>query len=63
MSVVPAILLAVDADGIATLTLNRPDQLNAFDLEMVDAWRAALEQAEADERVKVIVVTLSLIHI
>ena len=57
MSVVPAILLAVDADGIATLTLNRPDQLNAFDLEMVDAWRAALEQAEADERVKVIVVT------
>jgi len=38
---------AVDADGIATLTLDRPEQLNAFDLTMagelervfrVDAW-------------------------
>jgi len=56
MSVEPPILFAVDADGIGTLTLNRPEQLNAFDLEMVDAWRSALEQAEADERVKVIVV-------
>ena len=44
-------------DHIAWLTLNRPDQLNAFDLPMIEAWRAALEAAEADDRVKVIVVT------
>ncbi|MBI2770326.1 MAG: enoyl-CoA hydratase/isomerase family protein [Burkholderiales bacterium] len=57
MSVEPPILFAVDADGIGTLTLNRPEQLNAFDMDMVDAWRAALESAEADDSVKVIVVT------
>lgn len=51
------IRLDVDADGIATLTLNRPEQLNAFNLKMIEAWRAALESAEADERVKVVVVT------
>ncbi|MDO8769147.1 MAG: enoyl-CoA hydratase/isomerase family protein, partial [Burkholderiaceae bacterium] len=54
MSVEPPILFAVDADGIGTLTLNRPEQLNAFDMDMVDAWRAALESAEADDSVKVI---------
>lgn len=57
MSTEPPVRLTVDADGIATLTLNRPDQLNAFDLPMIEAWRAALESAETDERVKVIVVT------
>ncbi|MDP1692720.1 MAG: enoyl-CoA hydratase-related protein [Burkholderiaceae bacterium] len=53
----PPVRLDVDADGIGTLTLNRPEQLNAFDLNMIEAWRAALESAEADERVKVVVVT------
>lgn len=57
MSAQAPILFSTDSDGIGTLTLNRPDQLNAFDMDMVDAWRAALEAAEADERVKVIVVT------
>lgn len=57
MSTEPPVRLTVDTDGIATLTLNRPDQLNAFDLPMIEAWRAALESAETDERVKVIVVT------
>lgn len=47
----------VDADGIGTLTLNRPDRLNAFDIAMVDEWRATLERAEADDRVKVVVLT------
>jgi len=53
----PPIRFDTDADGIGTLTLNRPEQLNAFDLNMIDAWRVALEQAEVDDRVKVIVVT------
>ncbi len=57
MSDQPPVRLDVDADGIATLTLNRPEQLNAFDLKMIEAWRAALEAAEADERIKVVLVT------
>ncbi|MEO8296610.1 MAG: hypothetical protein ABI574_02265 [Burkholderiales bacterium] len=35
----------VDADGVATLTLNRPDQLNAFDLKMIEAPDAELMTA------------------
>ena len=46
MSDQPPVRLDVDADGIATLTLNRPEQLNAFDLPMIEAWRAALEAAD-----------------
>lgn len=57
MTVETPVLFTIDADGIGTLTLNRPAQLNAFDLPRVDVWRATLEQAEADERVKVVVVT------
>ena len=45
------------ADRIATITLNRPDRMNAFTWEMVDAWAAALTEAQADDKVSVIIVT------
>jgi enoyl-CoA hydratase/carnithine racemase len=45
------------ADGIATLTLNRPDKLNAWTGEMGTAVRASMEAAEADENVRVIILT------
>jgi enoyl-CoA hydratase/carnithine racemase len=45
------------ADGIATLTLNRPDKLNAWTGEMGTAVRAAMEVAEADDNVRVIILT------
>jgi enoyl-CoA hydratase/carnithine racemase len=45
------------ADGILTLTLNRPDQLNAFTVEMADELEAAFRRASADDAVKAIVVT------
>lgn len=45
------------ADGIATLTLNRPDKLNAWTGEMGSAVREAMEAAEADENVRVIILT------
>src|SRR4051812_4567492 len=48
--------LVVD-DGIGRITLNRPERKNAFTLEMIDAWVAALARCRTDENVKVIVVT------
>lgn len=51
------VLYAVDADGIATLTLNRPDKHNAFTIPMIDRWAELLLQAEADPGVKAIVLT------
>src|SRR6266850_2552876 len=44
-------------DKIATITLNRPDKLNAFTRDMIDAWAKALSAAQADDSVNVIVVT------
>jgi len=43
-----SVLISVDA-GLQTITLNRPDKLNAFNPEMHKALRAALDQA-LDER-------------
>ena len=44
-------------DKVATITLNRPDKLNAFTSPMIDAWARALAEAQADDDVNVIVVT------
>lgn len=45
------------ADGIATLTLNRPEAMNALSLELRRDIDAALQQVEADEAVRVIILT------
>ncbi|MCX7211380.1 MAG: enoyl-CoA hydratase [Burkholderiales bacterium] len=44
-------------DGIAVITLNRPDKLNAWRAEMDRDVRAAMKAASADEAVRVIVLT------
>lgn len=44
-------------DRVATITLNRPDKLNAFTGPMIDAWVASLAEAQRDEGVHVVVVT------
>ena len=44
-------------DGVALITLNRPDRLNAWNAELGAAYHDYLDQAEADPEVKVIVVT------
>ncbi len=43
--------------GVATITLNRPDKLNAFTDEMLKALEASLEEAERDEAVRCLVIT------
>lgn len=42
------------ADGIATLTLNRPEMRNALNAELVRALKDGLAQAEADVSVRVV---------
>jgi enoyl-CoA hydratase/carnithine racemase len=50
------ILLDV-ADGIATLTLNRPDRLNAFNTQMMKDMIAAFDATDADDSVRAVIVT------
>ncbi|HUP22859.1 MAG TPA: crotonase/enoyl-CoA hydratase family protein [Thermoanaerobaculia bacterium] len=45
------------ADGILTLTLNRPDRLNAYNAQLHDELIAALRRADTDDAVRAIVVT------
>ena len=47
------ILYEVDA-GIATLTLNRPEKLNAYTLEMGDEIVDAFARTRADDAVRVV---------
>ncbi|HZZ88922.1 MAG TPA: crotonase/enoyl-CoA hydratase family protein [Caulobacteraceae bacterium] len=44
-------------DGIATITLNRPDKLNAFTTQMMSDMIAAFDLSDADDDVRVVIVT------
>lgn len=46
-----------DADGVLTLTLNRPDRRNGWSEELENAYYERLTAAAADERVRAVVVT------
>ena len=45
------------ADGVLTITLNRPERLNAFNGAMLTEMIAALDAADADDAVRAIIVT------
>ncbi len=45
------------ADGVATLTLSRPDRLNSFTVAMHEEVRTALAQLRADAAVRCLVLT------
>jgi len=49
--------VAVDDAGVATLTLDRPDALNAFDLTMATELRRFFEKDAYDDAIRAIVVT------
>jgi 2-(1,2-epoxy-1,2-dihydrophenyl)acetyl-CoA isomerase len=51
------ILFDVDAKGIATITLNRPNEGNAYNQEMADEFMAALAEVESNPDIKVLVTT------
>jgi enoyl-CoA hydratase/carnithine racemase len=44
-------------DQVATITLNRPDRLNAFTLQMAKDLIAAIDAVDADDDVRAVVVT------
>jgi enoyl-CoA hydratase len=50
-------LLISDADGIRTITINRPDQLNALNRATIDELDHALNEAEADKSARVLIIT------
>ncbi|UCH74417.1 MAG: enoyl-CoA hydratase [Rhodospirillales bacterium] len=49
------ILLRDDSDGVATLTLNRPQQYNALSEAMLDALQQAFDAIATDATVRVVV--------
>lgn len=51
-------LLKFEVDQrVATITLNRPEKMNAFTGEMMEAWLAALEDCRTNAEVRAIVIT------
>ncbi len=51
------VLLVEKQDGVATLTLNRPEQMNALSLELRWALKDALESIRTDREVGVVIIT------
>jgi enoyl-CoA hydratase/carnithine racemase len=45
------------ADGVLTITLNRPDRLNAFTETMMNELIAAFDASDADDEVRAVIVT------
>lgn len=45
------------SEGIATITLNRPDSLNAMNRQLIDDVASAFDKANRDDRAKVIIFT------
>jgi enoyl-CoA hydratase/carnithine racemase len=45
------------ADSVATIHLNRPRRRNAFTIEMIDDWAAAIEEAQRDNDVRCVVLS------
>ncbi len=52
----PDILQSERSEQILTLTLNRPEKLNALSQDLLDALRAALDVAKDDDAVSVVII-------
>ncbi|MDP3084275.1 MAG: enoyl-CoA hydratase [Rubrivivax sp.] len=56
MSDQPPLLVAQDARGVVTLTLNRPQAFNALSEALLEALQAALDRVAADPSVRAVVI-------
>jgi len=52
----PSILLRDDVDGIATLTLNRPEQRNALSLGLMTALEHQIDGIAEDPSIKIVII-------
>ena len=50
-------MLVDKSDGIMTITLNRPERLNAFTMQMARDWFTVLDDADGDDSVRAVIVT------
>jgi enoyl-CoA hydratase/carnithine racemase len=50
-------ILYEKSEGVATITLNRPERMNAFTDVMIREWAQALEDARLDREVRAVIVT------
>ena len=53
----PSPVLSTSHDGICTITVNRPDKLNALDRATLEGLETAFASAAADDSVRVVVLT------
>ncbi len=51
------LLIETTPAGVRTITLNRPDKLNAVNMKLADELPAALSEASQDDSVRVVVIT------
>jgi len=51
------LILTTQEGAVATITLNRPDKLNALNMALMDEIVAALEAMEADDSVRAVILT------
>jgi enoyl-CoA hydratase/carnithine racemase len=52
-----SVVLTALADGVLTITLNRPEVLNAFNLTLLRELLAALDAADTDDAVRAVILT------
>ena len=51
------VLIVEKSDAIATITLNRPEAMNALSAELRNAITGAFREAQADESIRVVILT------
>ncbi|TXJ08885.1 MAG: crotonase/enoyl-CoA hydratase family protein [Afipia sp.] len=56
MAAEQSVLMSVD-DSIATLTLNRPEKLNALNYDLIDTFQQHLDAIERDDSIRIVILT------
>jgi 2-(1,2-epoxy-1,2-dihydrophenyl)acetyl-CoA isomerase len=51
------LVIEAHRDGVATITMNRPEKLNALDIGLTESLRDAVARAAADDSVRAVVLT------